>query len=90
MNKNDVVSIVTLTGEFVGKYMDENTDQYIIADPRLLTQTQEGVAFIPAVCMTGIQQPDEVKFNKSAVAFVIKTAFEVEKEYRRVTSGLIV
>jgi hypothetical protein len=90
MNKNDVVSIVTLTGEFVGKYMDENTDQYIIADPRLLTQTQEGVAFIPAVCMTGIQQPDEVKFNKSAVAFVIKTAVEVEKEYRRVTSGLIV
>lgn len=90
MRKNDVVSIVTLTGEFVGKYVEETPDQYIIADPRLLTQTQEGVAFIPAVCMTGKQEPSEVRFNRAAVAFVIETAEEVQKEYRRVTSGLIV
>lgn len=89
-SKNDVVSIVTLTGEFVGKYFEETPTQYVIKDPRLLTQTQDGVAFIPAVCMTGIQQPDEVVFNKSTVAFIIETADEVQKEYRRATSGLIV
>lgn len=90
MDKNDVISIVTLTGEFVGKYNSETDQQYVIDDPRLLTQTQEGVAFIPAVCMTGVQQPNQVIFNKSVVAFIIKTATEVEKEYRRSTSGLIV
>lgn len=90
MDKNDVISIVTLTGEFVGKYNSETDQQYTIDDPRLLTQTQEGVAFIPAVCMTGIQQPNQVVFNKSVVAFVIKTATEVEKEYRKATSGLII
>jgi hypothetical protein len=90
MNKNDVVSIVTLTGEFVGKYNSETPEQYVIDDPRLLTQTQEGIAFIPAVCMTGVQQPNQVNFNKTVVAFVIKTADEVEKEYRRTTSGLII
>ena len=32
MNKNDIVSIVTLTGEFVGKYVEETSEQYVIAD----------------------------------------------------------
>ena len=90
MNKNDIVSIVTLTGEFVGKYVEETSEQYVIADPRLLTQTESGVAFIPAVCMTEIQEPDEVRFNKGTVAFVIKTATEVEREYRKSTSGIII
>jgi len=90
MNKNDVVSVVTLTGEFVGKFNDQTTEQYVIDDPRLLTQTQQGPAFIPAVCMTGVQEPSQVRFNKGTVVFVIKTAVEVEKEYRKVTSGIII
>jgi hypothetical protein len=90
MRKNDVVSIVTLTGEFVGKYVDETPDQYVIDDPRLLTQTQEGAAFIPAVCMTGKTEPNQVIFNKSTVVFIIETADEVQKEYRKATTGLII
>ena len=90
MNKNDVVSIVTLTGEFVGKFIEETTDQYRISDPRLLTQTQDGAGFLPVVCMTGKSEPDEVAFNKSTTVFVIETAQEVQKEYRKATSGLIV
>lgn len=89
MKKNDVVSIVTLTGEFVGKFSEETIDHYVIDDPRLLTQTQQGAAFIPAVCMTGIQEPNQVRFNKSLVVFIIETADEVQKEYRKVTSGII-
>lgn len=88
--KNDVVSIVTLTGEFVGKYKDETESQYIISDPRLLTQTNEGAGFLPVVCMTGKQRPDEVAFNKSTTVFIIETSDEVSKEYRKSTSGLIV
>lgn len=89
MKKNDVVSIVTLTGEFVGKFNEQTETQYVIDDPRLLTQTQQGAAFIPAVCMTGIQEPNQVSFNKSLVVFIIETADEVQKEYRKVTSGII-
>lgn len=89
MKKNDVVSIVTLTGEFVGKFNEETIDHYVIDDPRLLTQTQQGAAFIPAVCMTGVQEPRQVRFNKSLVVFVLETADEVEKEYRKSTSGII-
>lgn len=90
MKKNDVVSVVTLTGEFVGKFNEETTDQYVIDDPRLLTQTQEGAAFIPAVCMTGRTEPTQVVFNKSTVVFIIETADEVQKEYRKATSGIII
>ena len=89
MTKNDVVSIVTLTGEFVGKFKEETIEHYVIDDPRLLTQTQQGAAFIPAVCMTGIQEPNQVRFNKSLVVFMIETADEVQKEYRKATSGII-
>lgn len=90
VKKNDVVSVVTLTGEFVGKFNQETTDQYVIDDPRLLTQTQQGAAFIPAVCMTGKQEPNQVIFNKSTVVFIIETADEIQKEYRKATSGLII
>ncbi len=89
VNKNDVVSIVSLTGEFVGKFVEETSQQYVIADPRLLTQTQSGAGFLPAVCMTGVTEPSEVRFNKGTVAFIVETAEEVQKEYRKATSGLI-
>jgi hypothetical protein len=89
IDKNDVVSIVTLTGEFVGKFISESDTQYEIDDPRLLMQDENGIAFIPAVCMTGEQKPSKVFFNKSITAFIVKTAEEVQKEYRKVTSGLI-
>jgi len=89
IRKNDVVSIVTLTGEFVGKYMEETPDQYVIADPRLLSQSQNGVGFLPVVCMTGKPEPTEVRFNRATVAFVVPTADEVEREYRKATSGII-
>ena len=90
MQVNDIVSIVTITGEFVGKLIEETADQYVIGDPRLLTTANNGPAFIPAVCMTGIQKPSEVRFNRSSVSFIIKTALEVEKEYRSITSGIII
>ena len=87
--QSDVVSIVTLTGEFVGRFVSESTTEVIIKNPRLLTQAQNGAGFLPAVCMTGVVEPDEVGFNKSVVAFVVKTAEEVEKEYIAATSGLV-
>jgi hypothetical protein len=89
MNKNDVISVVSLTGEFVGKYVSESDTTIVVKDPRLVMQRQDGIGFIPAVCMTGIQEPDEVIFYKSALAFVIKTADEVEKVYRQSVSGII-
>lgn len=90
MNKNDVVSIVTLTGEYVGKFSETTDEYHVIEDPRLLTQTQQGAAFIPAVCMTGKPEPSVINFNKSQVVFITETADEVQKEYRKATSGIII
>lgn len=89
MQKNDVVSVVTLTGEFVGKFIEETETQYVIQDPRLLSQNQNGAGFLPVVCMTGKESPSEVVFNKACTVFIIETADEVQKEYRKVTSGII-
>lgn len=88
-NKNDVVTAVTLSGEFVGKFESHDDSVLVLNDPRLVTNTQEGASFIPAVSMTGIQNPDRVELNSSLVVMVIQTADEVEKVYRQVTSGII-
>ena len=34
-DKNDVVSLVTLSGEFVGKFVSETTNEVVLADPHL-------------------------------------------------------
>ncbi len=90
-DKGEIVSVCTLTGEFVGKFLDESAADYTIEDPRLLmpAQQQGQYAFLPAVCMSGEKDPKVVRFNKSAVPFVVKTADEVGKEYRQVVSGLV-
>ena len=38
MKKNDVVSVITLAGEFVGKYQEMIDGQVSLKDPRMLVQ----------------------------------------------------
>ena len=91
MNVNDVVTIVVSNGtEYVGKFRDETTDGYIIGNPHIVAPQGESLGFMPTVAMTGEPQVGEVKFQKSGIILVVKTAEAVEKEYIRSSSGLIV
>jgi len=90
MNVNDVVTIVVSNGtEYVGKFRDETTDGYIIGNPHIVAPQGESLGFMPTVAMTGEPRVGEVKFMKAGVILMVKTAGEVEKEYIKASSGLI-
>ena len=63
MTKNDIVSVMTLSGEFVGKFIsDENGLE--LEDPRLVVQGPEGqMGFARGICQTGVENPTYIKFD---------------------------
>lgn len=86
MKKNDVVSVITLAGEFVGKYQEMIDGQVSLKDPRMLVQGPEGqMGFAKGICSTGVEEPESVVMS---AVFVTPTAKEVEKGYIQFTSGI--
>lgn len=89
-NKNDIISVVTVGGEVIGKFLSENPTEMIIGDPHMVTPNGESIGFIPTVAMTGKPQISEVTIQKASIIFSVETADEVVREYRKATSGLII
>ena len=87
MNTGDVVTVLTVAGEFVGKLKGRDGDSVSLEDPRMLVHNQQGMGFARGVCVTGEENPTQVEFM--GVVFVVKTNSEVESAWRQATSGLI-
>jgi hypothetical protein len=88
MKKNDVVSVVTMAGEFVGKYNNTGAGTITLDDPRMLIQDPNGnMGFAAGICVTGERDPNEVTFQN--YVFVTSTNADIEKAYRAATSGLV-
>ena len=88
-DKNEVVTVVTVAFEIVGKFdgMGADGDSVTLKDPRLVMATQKGMGLAPGVAMTGEGDPDEITLYN--VICVMKTDSEVEKNYRSQVSGLV-
>lgn len=83
----EVVTVITYAGEFVGKMGEVKDNSITLKDPRLVMPSEQGLAFGSGVCLTGATHPDEVTFNN--YLFYTKTEDKVEKAYRQATSGLV-
>ena len=89
MQNNDVITVITHAGEFVGKLKGEVGDTITILDPLMVVSTQEGQGgFSPDYCMTGQKSVDSITFRE--YIFAIPTNLEVVRAWRESTSGLIV
>ena len=89
MKKGDVLAVVTVAGEFVGKYNDDkNNGNMTLDDPRMLVQNQQGMGFAQGICVTGEMNPTQVTFND--YVFVTPVNSDIEKAYRQATSGLVI
>jgi len=88
--KGDVVSVISSAGEFVGKYKDSGASSFVLSDPRMVIQTQEGMGFARGVAVTGEENPTEMSFYTQGIVFVTKTNDEIVKAYTQATSGLII
>jgi len=90
MQKNDVVSVMTAYGEYVGKFVKQGTSTVSLSDPRMIVQTEQGMGFAHGICATGKPDVLSVDIQMSQVVFITEVNENIEKEYRKATSGLIV
>lgn len=89
MNKRDIVTVATVVGEFVGKFISEDEGTITLEDPRMIVNTPEGMGFARGICQTGEENPNEVTLFKSNILFVTTTNDPVQSSYRQFTSGII-
>lgn len=87
MKKGDVVTVVTLAGEMIGKFNSNESGTISLDDPRMLIQNEQGMGFAHGVCITGQNNPTEITFQ--SYVFVTPTNAEIEKAYRQAVSGLV-
>ena len=89
--KNEVVTVITMMGEVVGRLKEETDSGYVLESPRLFVPAQEGSAggFAPGLSMTGDQHPNEANVNKHLVLTVVKTHEQVAKGWQEATSSIV-
>lgn len=89
MKEGDIVAVVNMAGEYVGR-LGEQTDQYLdITSPRMVVNGPEGMGFAHGVCVTGQHEPESVRFFTAGVVFITPVNDEIEKAYVTATSGII-
>ena len=92
MKNGDVVTLVTMMGEVIGRLKEETTEGYVIESPRLFVPDPNNGAnggLAPGVSMTGVQEPKESQFNRGVVLTVTPTHPDIEKAWVSSTSGII-
>ncbi len=87
IEKGDVVTVLTVAGEFVGKMEEHDGATVTLSDPRMLVHNEQGMGFAHGVCVTGESSPKVVKFF--SVVLVTPTNDQVVSAWRQATSGLI-
>lgn len=87
MGKNDVVTVVAVSGEYVGRFVSNNGGAITLKDPRMLVHNEQGMGFANGIAVTGKQDPTLVTFH--SYVFATPTNEEVEKSYVQAVSGLV-
>ena len=84
---SEVVTVMTLSGEYVGKIVSDDERGVTLEDPRFVTVSEQGMGFAGGIAMTGVKDPKNVTLRN--VLFVAETNPEVESAYRSTVSGII-
>ena len=87
ISNGDVVTVMTLSGEFVGKLVNDDAGVVTLADPRFVSMSEQGMGFAGGIAMTGVKDPKQVTLYN--VLFVAETNPEVATAYRTSVSGII-
>ena len=87
ISNGDVVTVMTLSGEFVGKLVNDDAGVVTLEDPRFVSMSEQGMGFAGGIAMTGVKDPKEVTLYN--VLFLAETNPEVASAYRTTVSGLI-
>ena len=86
MNKGEIVTVVTVSGEYVGAL--ETLDPLTISDPRMIVSTGEGkMGFAKGICVSGVESPEEQIFM--SYVFIAETNDKVATAWKEATSQII-
>ena len=91
MKKGDIVTIVSMMGEVVGRLVEETDLSVTLSNPRLFVPAREGSAggFAPGVCMTGQQDLDKVSINQAVVLCVVPSHADIAAGWQEATSSIV-
>ena len=88
--KGEVVTVVTMMGEVVGRLTEETSSGYVLENPRLFVPGENNQGgFAPGLSMTGEQHPKETSINKDLTLTVCLTHEGVARGWVEATSGLV-
>ena len=88
--KGNVVTLVTMMGEVVGRLKEETSSGYVLESPRLFVPGEGNAGgFAPGLSMTGKQEPSEAIINKAVTLTVTQTHPDVEAGWVQATSGIV-
>jgi len=88
MNVGDIVSLVTLSGEYVGQITDLNTTSVSLKDPRMILQSQDGqMGFAKGIAVTGEENPKEVEFRN--IVFMTPSNEGIQNAWKDATGQII-
>ena len=89
MDKGDIVTIVTTSGEYVGKLNALNEDGSVqITDPRMILSNPETgqMGFAKGIAATGEENPNDVVF--SSIVFMTPTNEKVADAFKESTGQI--
>lgn len=83
----EVVTVMTVTGEYVGKLLSDDESGVSLEDPRFISVGEQGMGFAGGIAMTGVKDPKRVTLKN--VVFIADTNPEVVSAYKSSVSGII-
>ncbi len=86
MQVGDTVTVVTISGEYVGELEHFEDATVVLKKPRMIVQTEKGMGFAHGVAVTGEENPEQVKFLN--VVYVIPTNEQVCKAWVEATTNI--
>ena len=86
MQVGDTVTVVTISGEYVGELEHFEDATVVLKKPRMVVQTEKGMGFAHGVAVTGEENPESVTFLN--VVYVIPTNEGVKKAHTEATTGI--
>jgi|TARA_B110000908_G_C10246305_1_gene449049 hypothetical protein len=85
MNKGDIVTLVTISGEYVGKFISQDGQSIEVENPRMiLSDPQTGnMGFAKGLAATGVENPKTAVFQQVVVC--VLTNEQVSDAFLRAT-----
>jgi len=89
MEKGDIVTVVTMSGEYVGELIENQSGYVELKNPRMILSDGQGnMGFAKGICVSGIENPTSQIFHQ--YVFVAETNDKVADGHRQAVSGITV